>query len=297
MSSSEFIHDILIDEKFGINLKLFRLDELHPVIQGNKYFKLQYNLEYAKSHKLQVVTMGGPHSNHIHATALACQSEQIPCYGIIRGENFRFLSPTLQDAQNLGMKLIFTDRETFRQIRDEHDIRLADPIFEDPDQFYFIPEGGSNELGIQGAEEILQGIDLSCDYIFCPVGTGGTLAGLIRFLEGRKKIIGISALKDEYLHEQVEQFTGKKYDNWQLNFNYHFGGYAKWNTLLIDFINSFKLKQGIPLCPIYTGKMMFGIFDLMEQYFFPKGSTILAIHTGGLQGIKGFNQINKGILK
>ena len=129
MPSSELIHDIPIDEKFGISLKLFRLDQLHPVIQGNKYFKLLYNLEKAKNESLQIVTMGGPHSNHIHATALACKSEQVPCYGIIRGENFIYLSPTLQEAENLGMQLIYTDRETFRQIRDSQDFGLADASF------------------------------------------------------------------------------------------------------------------------------------------------------------------------
>ena len=297
MRGSEFIHDIPIDEKFGISLKLFRLDELHPVIQGNKYFKLLHNLEKAKNESLKIITMGGPHSNHIHATALACKSEQIPCYGIIRGENFNYLSPTLQEAQNLGMQLIYTDRETFRQIRDNEDFSLVDASFEDSANFHFIPEGGSNQLGVRGAEEILQGIELTYDYVFCPVGTGGTLSGIIRHLKGNKQIIGISALKDSYLNEQVEQFVEEAYDNWQINFKYHFGGYAKWDNKLIQFINTFKEKTGVPLCPIYTGKMMYGIYHLIENHFFPKGSSLLAIHTGGLQGISAFNQVNQGIIK
>lgn len=293
---TEFLHDIHVDEKFGLRLKLFRLDQLHPTIQGNKYFKLQYNIEYALENNLALVTMGGAHSNHIHAAALACQSEAIPCYGIIRGKNFHYLSPTLQKAQELGMHLIFVDRDQFRIIRETNYPESIVEIEALESAYHFVPEGGSNEWGVKGAEEILSGLQLDYDVVFCPVGTGGTLAGIIRYLKGDKTVIGISCLKDEYLTQAISEMTMDVFDNWQVNFNYHFGGYAKWNADLIEFINQFKSANKVPLCPIYTGKMMYGIYDLIHANFFPAGTKILALHTGGLQGIEGFNKVNKHIL-
>ncbi len=296
MGNSLFIQDIYVKEKFGVTLKLFRLDLLHPIIQGNKYFKLLHNVEYALENKLSIVTMGGPHSNHINAAALICQSENIPCYGIIRGTNFKYLSPTLQKAQEAGMKLVFVDREQFGEIRKTHIIDHLDEFKAKTFKYHFIPEGGSNELGVQGAEEIINNLSIEYDMVFCPVGTGGSLAGIIRYLKGDKRIIGISALKDDYLVDEIKKMLKHEYSNWQVNFNYHFGGYAKWNQELIDFINNFKRETQIPLCPIYTGKMMYGILDLLNKNYFPKGSNILAIHTGGLQGIEGFNKANNNIL-
>lgn len=296
MINTKFIQDVYVDEKFGISLKLFRLDQLHPTIQGNKFFKLLYNLEYALEHELAILTMGGPHSNHIYATALACQTENIPCYGIIRGTNFKYLSPTLENAQALGMKLIYVDRETFREIRDAGEVSQIDELKHLKGVYHFVPEGGSNELGIKGTEEILDNLSLDFDYVFCPVGTGGTLSGIIRFLNGEKSVVGISSLRNDYLLDSIKEMLKNDYSNWQLNFNYHFGGYAKWDDKLIEFINAFKAKNDISLDPIYTGKMMYGIQDLIQQHYFPKGATILAIHTGGLQGIEGFNKANNNII-
>lgn len=243
-----------------------------------------------------MVTMGGAYSNHLLATALACQSENIPCYGIIRGSHFKYLSPTLEKSQALGMQLIFIDRESYRNIRSSENLSQVAELAALDGGYHFVPEGGSNELGVKGAEEILDNLDLSYEYVFCPVGTGGTLAGIIRYLDGNKKIVGISSLKDDYLIQQVHEMVGKDYKNWQVNFNYHFGGYAKWDENLIHFMNAFKSAHEIQLDPIYTGKMMFGLQQLIEAYFFPKGSSILAIHTGGLQGIEGFNQLHNNII-
>ena len=301
MDNSIFLHNIPTEKKYGIKLKILRLDLLHPVIQGNKYFKLLYNLEYALQDEKAVVTMGGPHSNHIYATALACNSEKIPSYGIIRGSNFKFLSPTLQRSQDLGMNLIYSDRNLFRNIREENGIgNFIDELEYDgtpiPEQHHFIPEGGSNRLGVQGAREILENISLDFDYVFVPVGTGGTISGIISYLEGEKIIVGIAALADDSIVDKVKDFTNNSFKNWQINYNYHFGGYALWNMKLINFINDFKEKFEVPLCPIYTGKMMYAIFDLLEKNYFQKGKTILVIHTGGLQGIEGFNQANNDIL-
>jgi 1-aminocyclopropane-1-carboxylate deaminase len=301
MEESSFLQNIAIDQKYGVQLNVLRLDLLHPVIQGNKYFKLLYNLEYASHENKVIITMGGPYSNHLYACALACNSEKIPSYGIVRGTHFKFLSPTLQRCKDLGMQLLFIDRVLFREIRDCKDFIPFIPQLETygiaiPNNIHFIPEGGSNALGILGAQEILENISLEFDYVFVPVGTGGTLSGIINYTQGEKIILGVSIIKDEYLVNTVKDITKNKFDNWQINFNYHFGGYAKWNLTLIDFINKFKKDYQIPLCPIYTGKMMFGIFDLLENHYFPKGSSLLAIHTGGIQGIEGFNQTNNNIL-
>lgn len=301
MLQNSFLQKVVLKD-FDYNLLVFRLDLLHPTIQGNKYFKLLHNIEFALENQLQIITMGGPHSNHLHACALACEAEDIPCYGIIRGTNFAYLSPTLQKCQELGMKLIFCERFYFQVLRDEPSPQILTKVFSEnqielPKKFHFIPEGGSNELGVSGATEILEGLTEDFDYVFCPVGTGGTLAGILRFLENDKKVMGISSLKDEYLKEAVQALVKKDYKNWQINFDYHFGGYAKWNTELIQFINEFKEQTGIPLCPIYTGKMMFGIFDMIKKQAFPPKSTLLAIHTGGLQGREGFNQANGDLLR
>jgi 1-aminocyclopropane-1-carboxylate deaminase len=301
MENSVFLQHIPVDEKYGVQLNIFRLDLLHPVIQGNKYFKLLYNLEFAIQEKKAIVTMGGPYSNHLYACALACNSEHIPCYGIIRGTNFKYLSPTLQRSKDLGMQLIFTERDLFRNIREQESIEAFFTMLETdelklPKEHHFIPEGGSNAFGIQGAQEILENIAPEYDYVFVPVGTGGTISGIIRYLKGEKTVVGVSSVNDEDLVNKIKTFTENQFDNWQLSFNYHFGGYAKWNSALIDFINQFKKEHQVPLCPIYTGKMMFAIYDLLEKNYFPKESSILAIHTGGIQGIEGFNQVNKNIL-
>jgi 1-aminocyclopropane-1-carboxylate deaminase len=297
MKESVFFQSIPLDAKYDVKLNVLRLDLLHPVIQGNKYFKLLYNLEHASQENKAIITLGGPHSNHIYATALACDSENIPCFGIIRGTNFKYLSPTLKRAQELGMRLIFTERELFRSIRSSESIETYCEALGIPDlSYHFIPEGGTNALGIKGAQEILENIPADYDYVFLSVGTGGTLSGIINYLQGDKTIIGVSSLKDDYLIKQVKEFTYGAFNNWQINFNYHFGGYAKWNMKLIDFINDFKQKHEVPLCPVYTGKMMYAIFDLLPKHYFPKGSSILAIHTGGIQGIEGFNQANNDIL-
>lgn len=298
---ANFIENIPLDTK-DLSLNIFRLDLLHAEIDGNKYFKLLYNLEYAKDSKLPIVTLGGAHSNHIYSSAKACKNEGIDCYGIIRGENFTHLSSTLQHAKNFGMKLIFVDRTSFRILRE---LSNNVSIFRDflstkhiylPKDFHLIPEGGSNKLGLLGAKEILNNLNVEFDLVVSPVGTGGTLAGLINFLAGSKKVIGISALKDEYLSNQVSNLLEAPYKNWEINFDFSFGGYAKWKPELINFINNFKKQTGIPLCPIYTGKMLYGISELMKQGHFSKDCKILCLHTGGLQSIEGFNMANGNII-
>ena len=261
----------------------------HPYISGNKYRKLKYNLIEAK--KLGVFTLltfGGAYSNHIAAVAAVGKEFEFNTIGIIRGEELAFKvegNATLRYAQTCGMNLKFISREQYRHKTSDAFVSKLKNEFGD---FYLIPEGGTNTLAVKGCEEILTDADKDFDYICCSVGTGGTISGLINSALPHQKIIGFPALKGDFLSEEITKFAKNK--NWELNTNYHFGGYAKINDDLIDFINEFKGSQSIPLDPIYTGKMMFGIYDLIDKGYFPKESKILAIHTGGLQGIEGMNQ-------
>jgi 1-aminocyclopropane-1-carboxylate deaminase len=261
---------------------------IHPYISGNKYRKLKYNLLDAKKAQTNtLLTFGGAFSNHIAAVASAGREFGFKTIGVIRGEELISkvdTNPTLRFAQDSGMTLKFITRD---QYRNKTDVQFIDTLKSEFGDFYAIPEGGTNELAVQGCEEILTKADASYDFICCSVGTGGTISGLINSAYSHQKIIGFPALKGDFLQEEITKFA--KNNNWKLMTDYHFGGYAKISDELIAFINQFKQRHSIPLDPIYTGKMVFGIYDLIEKGYFPEGSKILAIHTGGLQGIEGMN--------
>ncbi|HLT32922.1 MAG TPA: pyridoxal-phosphate dependent enzyme [Aquaticitalea sp.] len=265
---------------------------IHPTISGNKSRKLKYNLlEAKKLNKTTLLTFGGAYSNHIAATAAAGKEFGFATIGVIRGKELADkidTNPTLKFAQACGMIFKFVSREVFREKASEEFLMQ---LHEEFGNFYLLPEGGTNALAVKGCEEILTMDDAEFDFICCPVGTGGTISGLINSSLPHQKILGFPALKGDFLREEIAKFTSKS--NWNLVNDYHFGGYAKINRELISFINEFKANYGIPLDPIYTGKMMFGIFDLMAKGYFPNESKILAIHTGGLQGIDGMNLILK----
>ena len=277
----------------NIQIFLKREDLLHPHISGNKFRKLKYNLLEARKLKVNtILTFGGAFSNHILATAAAAKENDFKAIGVIRGEelvNQYKENPTLVLAEQFGMKFYFVDRKTFRLKNDNDFIAELKNEFGD---FYLVPEGGTNDLAIKGCEEILTNDDSDFDYICCAVGTGGTISGLINSSNIEKhKIIGFSALKGDFLNDDIRKFA--KQDNWKLITDYHFGGYGKVKPELITFLNKFYAQTRIPLDPVYTGKMMFGIVDLIEKGFFPDNAKILAIHTGGLQGIKGINRVLK----
>lgn len=261
---------------------------IHPHISGNKYRKLKYNLIEAKTTGINtLLTFGGGFSNHIAAVAAAGKECGFNTIGIIRGEELISkidTNPTLSFAKSCGMALKFVTREDYR---DKAQQDFLEGLKEEFGDFYHIPEGGTNALAVTGCEEILTKDDSQYDYICCSVGTGGTISGLINSSLPHQKILGFPALKGDFLSEEITKFAINK--NWALITDYHFGGYAKTTEELIAFINTFKKLHGIPLDPIYTGKMLFGIYDLIEQSYFPKQSKILAIHTGGIQGIHGMN--------
>lgn len=267
----------------GVSLTIKRLDQIHPQISGNKFFKLKYNFIEAQQRGLNnVLTFGGAFSNHIAATAFAAHQFGFNSVGIIRGDELknRLLNPTLTKAQALGMHLHFISRSAYRE-KDQPDF-IAELSKQFPSH-YLIPEGGTNALAIKGCKEILTEHDrLSFDVICCAVGTGGTLTGLIEGSQNHQRIIGFSALKGNFLSAEISKNTHQK--NWLITDEFCFGGYAKTHPSLIQFIVWFEQKYQIPLEHVYTAKMFYGIFQWIEQAKLITNQRILVIHTGGLQG-------------
>jgi len=279
-------------ETSDYSLYIKREDLLHPHISGNKFRKLYYNLQNAKKENhTTLLTFGGAFSNHILAVAAAGKENGMKTIGIIRGEELRYKvssNPTLNKAREFGMVFDFVSREDYRNKNEETFVKRLKVQFGD---FYLLPEGGTNNLAVKGCEEILEETDADFDFICCAVGTGGTISGIINSSKVSQQVLGFPALKGDFLTEDICKFVTQS--NWQLVTDYHFGGYAKVNNELIEFINDFYQKFQVPLEPIYTGKMAFGVLDLIEKKKFPKGSKILMIHTGGLQGIAGMNVLLK----
>lgn len=234
----------------------------HPLVSGNKWWKLKYNIERArKENHDTLLTFGGAYSNHIYATAAAARENGLKSIGIIRGEKVD--NPTLRFARSQGMKLEFISREQYRR-KDE----LQFP------GVFVIPEGGTNGYAIEGcAEWGRKLLDTEFDRLYVPVGTGGTMTGLLKGIDGKREVIGVPVLKN--------------YDfgngDWNLLKEYHHGGYAKTTAELLSFIEEIKLKYNLVLEPTYTGKLFFAVFDQIKKGLVKKGTTILVIHTGGLQ--------------
>ena len=272
------------------SVKVFirREDLIHPFVSGNKFRKLKYNLLQAKKENQHtLLTFGGAYSNHIAATAFAGKENGFQTVGVIRGEELESKineNPTLQFAQDCGMKFEFVSRDTYR-LKDT--ANFVEKLREKHGSFYLVPEGGTNEFAVNGCEEILNKADEDYDFICCAVGTGGTISGLINGSFEGQKVLGFPALKGDFLQKDIRNFA--KNNNFSLLNEYHFGGYGKVTSELIEFINSFYKKNKIPLDPIYTGKMVFGVIDLIQKNYFPKNAKILLIHTGGLQGVAGMN--------
>ncbi len=270
---------------------------LHREISGNKWRKLKYNLIEAKNLDLnQLLTFGGAFSNHVYAVAAAGKIFGFKTIGIIRGEEHLPLNPTLQFATSCGMELHYLNRTAYKNRNDKN---FQTEIAEQFGNVYIIPEGGTNSFALEGVAEIVAELDINFDYLFTPVGSGGTLAGLVYGLNGRKNIVGISSLKNgNYLTKIVAELIEMKMpdvpDNWRIIFDYSFGGFAKIKPALVEFINHFSSLNSIELDYIYTGKMLFAVDDMIKNNYFSKGTNIIAIHTGGLQGNTGMQRkINK----
>ncbi|RBN50495.1 1-aminocyclopropane-1-carboxylate deaminase/D-cysteine desulfhydrase [Flavobacterium psychrolimnae] len=272
----------------AISVQIKREDLIHPFVSGNKFRKLKYNLLQAKTENYEtLLTFGGAFSNHIAAVAFAGKEKGFKTIGIIRGDELGSKiaeNPTLSFAQNCGMQLEFISREEYRLKSESSFLENLKVKF---GSFYHIPEGGTNALAIKGCQEILTEDDAEFDYICCSIGTGGTISGIINSVLPHQKVLGFPALKGDFLKEEIHNFTQN--ENWEVITEYHFGGYGKVNEALIGFINQFYTENQIPLDPIYTGKMVFGVIDLIKKNYFPAKSKILLIHTGGIQGIQGMN--------
>ncbi len=274
----EEVNHPLID-KHGVHLSILRLDLIHPTIGGNKWYKLKYNLEEAKQQGHDtILTFGGAYSNHILSTAVAGNMFGFKTIGIIRGEEYQPLNPVLQLAVEKGMVLKYVPRE---QYRDKNNVAFVDSLHSTFGNFFLIPEGGSNELGVKGCEEILQFPTQPFDVVCLACGTGATLAGIIRSLKPGQAAIGFPVLKNgEFITNEVKKYISENGNNWSLQTQYHFGGYARQTIELNEFISSFYKATSILLDTVYTGKLLFGIMDMIKQDRFAAGTRLLAIHTG-----------------
>lgn len=278
------IHDSLFD-RHGVQLLIKRTDLVHPIISGNKWYKLKYNLLAARQQGYEtLLSFGGAYSNHIHALARAGHEYGFKTIGLIRGEPYHPLNPTLQFAMDHGMALHYLSRTEYRL---KHSAAMVERLRQQFGAFYLLPEGGSNALAVQGCSEMLADDDF--DVVACACGTGGTVAGVIAGLSGERRILGIAVLKGaEFLHDEVQRLLqeggSSGFNNWRIECRYHHGGYAKTTPELLEFMQRFEHDHGVPLDPVYTGKLLFALYAMVEQQQFPRGTTVLAIHSGGLQG-------------
>lgn len=267
----------------GIGVDVLRLDKIHRDISGNKWFKLKYFIEEAIAiNKTGIVTFGGAYSNHLVATAAACRENRLQATGIIRGEEAGQENASVKQMKDAGMELRFISRDEYRCKEQVIENFLAD----NPD-YYYVPEGGRGSAGIKGAGEILQHAERQYSHIIVPVGTGTTFAGLINASSAGQQVMGISALKiaDRQTNELtafIDSAASKQ--NWCIQYDYHFGGYARKTNDLVAFMNKLYKEENIPTDFVYTAKMFFGVYDLESKDYFPPGSSLLLIHTGGLQG-------------
>jgi 1-aminocyclopropane-1-carboxylate deaminase len=270
---------------YGIEADILRLDKIHPVVSGNKWFKLKYHLQEAlRQQRKGIVTFGGAFSNHIVATAYAAKLAGLESTGIIRGEAPAFLSHTLKDAASYGMQLVFTPREAYRNMTEKG---FTGEQATDYAGLYYIPEGGAGELGERGSSEILALADIHAyTHIICAIGTATMFTGLANGSRMHQHIIGVPVLKGmENLAEQLkDRINATRLPYCHLLFDYHFGGYAKKNKQLFAFMNECYNQTGVPTDFVYTGKLLFAVDDLIKKNYFPSGSRLLVVHSGGLQG-------------
>ena len=282
----------------NIQLFLKREDLIHAQISGNKYWKLFYNINsYLDKNPTNpfVITFGGAFSNHIAAVAALGKEYQLKTLGIIRGEELQDKwqeNPTLKLAHQNEMYFRFVSREEYKN--KETLTQILEKEFPDA---LIIPEGGTNKYAVEGIKFMLAEETKRFDYLCSAVGTGGTIAGISKFAEENQKILGFKVVDDDSLYNKVSELSTK--NNFEL-IEAHDGKYGKITDENIRFINDFKQKYGIQLDPIYTGKMMKKLFELIEEDYFPAGIKILAFHTGGLQGISGANELlkkqNRGLI-
>lgn len=266
-----------------VELWVKRDDLLHPVISGNKWRKLKYPLDAAlRRNTRYLASMGGPYSNHLHALAFAGKCLRIKTIGFVRGEEPASLNPTLRDLRQWGMELRFLSREAYRALRDSGQPAL-------PSDSYWLPEGGHSQLAIRGVAESLTEIAIDFDMLVVACGTGTTLAGYISAAPVNSLIVGVAALKNAgFLYDDVQRLLhdrpAEQTADWEIILDYHFGGFARTTPDLLSFMRDFQARHSIELEPVYTGKLLYAVYDMVEKGCFRPGQRIIVCHTGGLQG-------------
>jgi 1-aminocyclopropane-1-carboxylate deaminase len=267
----------------GITIDMLRLDLIHPVVSGNKWYKLRHNIEDAVAQGYDtILTFGGVYSNHLSAAAGAAKAFGLSSIGIVRGDEGN-ITETLRQCRDMGMELYFISREEYKQ---KNDPEFLQQLSEQTGHPYIIPEGGANEHGRLGAEKIEWEIPEGYTHVCVSVGTGTTFIGLRNALSADVQLLVFAPMKQgSYLSEEIRPFLKDGQDvNWELFDRWHFGGFGKSNEELVGFMNEFYLVNNIPLDVVYTSKMMYGMRELVAEGFFPEGSRVLCVHTGGLQG-------------
>ena len=266
----------------GIELLVLRIDKIHPVVSGNKLFKLHYFLLQAKQDSFPgLLTFGGAYSNHLVATAFACQQQALPCVGIVRGEKPEQLSPTLQACMEYGMQLHFISRTDYAQKEAADFIQNLPQAWQ---KFLVVPEGGYHPNGAVGAALIAQCLPEDCTHICTAIGTATTFAGILQSAKAHQQVIGIPVLKGMTDIAERLQFLNPRPRHFEWWDGYHFGGYAKKTPALLDFMNELYRNHRLPTDFVYTAKMLFAVMDKIAKGHFASGSKIVCLHTGGLQG-------------
>ncbi len=274
-------------KKYNVNIFVKREDLIHPIISGNKFRKLKYNIEKAiKDKKDEIISFGGAYSNHLLALAFIGKLSNLKTIGIIRGEELKQkkLNSTLKRCKDFGMKFIFISRKEYKR---RNEIKYINSIKVKFRNAFIVPEGGTNYLGVKGCEEILNKEDSFFDVICCPVGSGGTISGLINSKNNVQKILGFSALKNSKIKNVITKFVNN--NDWKVFDDMFFGGYSKVDYELVNFINKTYDQTGILFDPIYNSKMLFQIIYMISNDKWPYGKNILLINTGGIQSIDEIN--------
>lgn len=285
--------DYSLFNDYGVSVCVKRDDLLHPVVSGNKFRKLKYIIEeYQTTQSYKgIVSFGGAFSNHIHALAYQCHCENIPCVLLIRSVGGKVVeSPTLEDVKQWGAKLVYL---TDGQYKQRSDLSWLEQTFPEYSEYFWIPEGGSHPLSLEGVAESLLETRAEFnrfDFLICPVGTGATLAGLASVMKSNEELWGISALKGSQFDQMIKRDWKLESPNIKILTQWHFGGYGKVPLRLQQFLQEFYQKTNLLLDPIYNGKSMFALCEMIKAGVVPPGNSVFFLHTGGLQGWRGYSK-------
>ncbi len=267
-----------------LNIYVKRDDLIHPIVSGNKWRKLKYAITQLPQTTSRIVSFGGGFSNHLHALGYVCYKLSLPFTAIVRGDYSASITPMLADLVSWNTDIRYVSKQAYKQREDS--VFLEQINVHHPNTV-IIPEGGKQPSALKGVGEVIKELSFTPDYLMVPVGSGATLAGLIPKLDVEQKAIGIAVLKGEgYLEEEVKSLLSAPQDNWHIHHQFHHGGYAKHTEDLIRFCDRFNRTQTFSVEPVYSGKLFYAAKYLIENNHFREGSTLVLIHTGGMQGAR-----------